>query len=257
MKNKLTVISPNKNRLAVDSEATKLFLASLQWQDTKSFEILIVDGQSDNNKELQEYLESYGGEVPIKMITRDVPSDPFPKCLLNNIGIRTATTDYMMTTDVDIAFGREFMTLLMERLAPKTFVESRCMYWKTPMAKKVYSGIVDMYNDLESCKVGRIKKRTTPGACQCMHIDQWSRLRGYDENYVGWGSEDTDLYTRGRKSGLKIKWMGESRDSIMAFHQPHPRNTKRDLEHQERNKKLLNSIKDYAVNPEGWGDRKD
>jgi len=251
---KLTVVSPNKNRLKVGSPSTELFFKSLQWQDNKDFEILIVDGGSDNNKELKEYIDSYKGEIPMRMTTREVDSDPFPKCLLNNIGIRSAKTDYIMTTDVDMAFGREFMTILMGHLEPNVFVESRAMYWKQPISKKIYNGEVDMYNDIDACKAGRIKKRTTPGACQCMHIKQWEKLRGYNEEYVGWGSEDIDLYTRGRKLGLKIKWMGESGESIMAFHQPHARNNVRDLTHQTRNQRLLAKIKHYAVNENGWGD---
>jgi len=256
-KPKLTVVSPNKNRMKVGSPATELFLKSLQWQDDKNFEVIIVDGMSDNNKELKKYLESYNGDINIKVITRKVEADPFPKCLLNNIGIRNSETDYVMTTDVDIAFGREFMTGLMGQLQLNIFSESRALYWKPGIANKIYQGEVDLYNDIDSCKIGRIKKRTTPGACQCMHIEQWNKLRGYDESYVGWGSEDMDLYKRALKMNLQVMWMGESRDSIMAFHQPHPRNIKRDLEYQKHNKRRLANIKGYVVNPDEWGDRKE
>jgi hypothetical protein len=41
----------------------------------------------------------------------------------------------------------------------------------------------------------------------------------------------------------------------MLFHLPHPRNTKRDLEYQEENKRRLDKIEHYAVNPNGWGDK--
>jgi hypothetical protein len=51
--------------------------------------------------------------------------------------------------------------------------------------------------------------------------------------------------------------MGESQESIMLFHQPHERNTVRDLKFQNENKKLLNKIRSYAVNPGEWGGVKD
>jgi len=88
-----------------------------------------------------------------------------------------------------------------------------------------------------------------------MHISGWEKVRGFDESYVGWGSEDFDLLTRVKKANMKVRWIGESNEAIMLFHQPHERDTKRDLEYQKKNQKLLRLIKDYKVNPNGWGEK--
>ena len=90
-----------------------------------------------------------------------------------------------------------------------------------------------------------------------MNIKSWNTLRGFDEAYIGWGSEDFDLLTRAKYAGLKIKWLGQSLDTIMLFHQHHARpNLQKDLEYQEENKKLLANIRSYSVNPHGWGGKK-
>lgn len=46
----------------------------------------------------------------------------------------------------------------------------------------------------------------------------WDRLGGFDERYVGYGAEDTDLGYRAAECGIGLAWVGGAR----AFHQYHP-----------------------------------
>jgi len=257
--NSLSIVVTNKDRLDPKSLSTQWFIKSLKWQDSNGFSILVVDGGSKNFDELANYIRSKNdkGTVPIELIQHKTTDKFFHKTLLNNVGIRRSSGDYIMTTDADILFGKSFITRLYSKLKYDVFLESRVMYWKSSAVKKIYSGELDPYDDLDSCKIGRIKKRTTPGACQCTYKDNWHVLRGYDEKYIGWGSEDMDLLMRAGILGLKTIWLGETTEDIMLFHQPHDKNIKRELEEQELNKARLNSIKSYRVNPSGWGAIKD
>jgi hypothetical protein len=122
----------------------------------------------------------------------------------------------------------------------------------------IYDGKLNPWDDLPSCRVGRIKKETTAGGCQAAHISTWNKVRGFDENMIQWGSEDYDLYTR-MSCQYKTIWMGEDRNEIRVFHQPHYKSqeqVKTDLKYQEENKKLLAlSFKNpfRVVNCSGWG----
>lgn len=49
----------------------------------------------------------------------------------------------------------------------------------------------------------------------------WARLGGFDESYVGYGGEDTDLAWRAREVGVPLWWVG----GADAFHQHHPVST--------------------------------
>lgn len=253
---KLTITASNRDRLSKDSKASKLFIDSIQWQTADDFELLIADGGSQNYEETKDWLENYGGRIPMRIVRHDI-GEAFLRAFLNNLGVRNGEGEFVMTTDVDMMFGPQFVETLQAKMGKGFLVESRTMYWKGPIVNKIYKGIVKPQEDLEACKVGRIKKRTTAGGCQCMHKDDWAKIRGFDEQYVGWGSEDYDLLTRAKKAGIKVKWMGESKEAIMLFHQPHPRNVKRDLEHQEHNKRRLDNITHFSVNPDGWGAIKD
>jgi GT2 family glycosyltransferase len=46
----------------------------------------------------------------------------------------------------------------------------------------------------------------------------WARTGGFDEAYVGYGAEDTDLGQRARAAGVALCWVG----GADAFHQHHP-----------------------------------
>ena len=253
MKPKLTITASNRDRLRVENcDRSSLFLKSIQWQTYKDFELLIADGGSQNYKEIQDYFASHKGPVPMRIVKHKI-GGAFLRSTLNNVGVRNARAEYIMTTDVDMMLAKEFVSTLMGLIKENILVESRTMYWKGPIAQKIYSGDIDPCLELDKCKVGRIKKRTTAGGCQCMHISRWEKIRGFDESYTGWGSEDYDLLTRVKMAGIKVRWMGELMNTIMLFHQPHVRDTKRDLEYQEENKKRLRKIDRYDVNPDGWG----
>jgi glycosyltransferase involved in cell wall biosynthesis len=253
----LTITASNRNRLDLSKNITKFFIKSLENQTCKDFEVLIADGGSDNYEELKEYFESRECE-PLIRIVQEPLGEKFERAKLNNVGVRNANTEYIMTTDVDMFFAPLFVEELFKRIAPDVFVESRTMYWKGRLTGKIYRGELDPFNDIESCKIGRIKKRSTAGGCQCAHIDQWNKVRGFDEEFVGWGSEDFDLLTRMQRSGARVKWMGEGRDVINLFHQHHSKpNIAEDLACQKQNIKLLNRAmrgkRPYTANPNGWG----
>jgi glycosyltransferase involved in cell wall biosynthesis len=272
----LTIVASNRNRLKLNDNASKWFLKSIQWQSCKEFTLLISDGGSDNYEELKEYFKQ-DSAIHMDIVQHKI-GDAFLRAFLNNFGIRNAKTPYICCTDCDIVFGKDLVKTLIENLDEKSFVESKTMYWKDKIAKKIYSGELDPYNDLESCKRGRTKNKTTAGSIQATHINNWKRLRSYNEAYEGWGSEDFDLLTRATLMGFNIKWLGESKENLMVFHQPHEKNTKRDLIFQEKNKVLLEKtmtdggitmyqvvigskplkvIDKFDINPNGWGGVKD
>ena len=252
---KLTITASNRDRLQIKNcQRSEWFLKSLQWQTYTDFELLIADGGSKNYEEIKKYFENYNGIIPMRIVQLKI-GKPFERARLNNVGIRHALGEYVMTTDVDMLYGNKFVETVMNIINKKTSVLSRTMYLKSNWCKKIYNGEVDPYNDVNSIRKCRIKKRTTAGGSHTSHISNWNKVHGYCEKYKGWGSEDQDLMKRMKKAGIRTKWIGESRDDIMLFHQSHPKiDIKDDLRWQEKNKKFLNNITSYIANPDGfWG----
>jgi len=253
----LTITASNKNRLDLNSPATQWFIKSIQWQDYDNFELLIVDSDSKNYEELKTYFSSNKFKIPIRIIQHKI--DLFSRSELNNVGIRNARGQWIGCTDVDMVYAKNFVSTVVRASEKNCLIVSRTMYWKKALQDKIYSGALDFLNNIDSCKVGKIKKRSSAGGFEYMHIESWSKVRGFDEKYRVWGSEDRDLLTRTEMAGIKTKWLGENIETIMLFHQEHiKKDIKNDLEWQEKNKKLLNNIKDYRANLSGgWGGIKD
>ena len=229
-------------------------LKSLKEQTCKAFDVIIIDGKSNNRNDIEKYCH----DNAFTFLKYDLV-DKWNKSILNNIGIRNAKTPYIMTTDADIFFADKFTETLIKLLDPKRFIESRAQYINGGAITKVYNREIDPIHDEKWRCLGRTKKRTTCGGLQCAHIDLWNKIRGYDERYVGWGSEDMDLMSRMKMAGAKIVWMGEGGigGNIMVFHQPHlKKDIKMDLRDQLRNQKMLNGIQEYVANKDGWGGKK-
>lgn len=247
----LTIVASNRDRFDLSSNQTKWFLKSIESQTNKDFEVVIADGGSKNVEEIKEYFAKKE-DISMRVVDHQI-GEQFERARLNNVGIRNAKTEYVMTTDVDMFFAPKFVGTLMSKLSPQVFVESRTMYWKGAFVNKIYSKNLDPIKDIDSCKFGRIKKRTSAGGCQCAHIDIWNKVRGFDEKFIGWGSEDVDLLGRMQGIGLRTIWMGEAEGSIMLFHQPHHKDVVQDIKEQNKNKRILALSTKREINPNGWG----
>lgn len=250
---KLTIVASNRNRLNLKENSTKFFIKSLQNQTCQDFEVLIADGGSNNFNELKNYFNSLNNFN----IIQEIIGEKFERAKLNNVGIRNSKTEYVMTTDVDMFFAPHFVYKLLNNVGKNIFIECRTMYWKDKFVNKIYSGEIDPFSNIEKCYTGRLKQRTTAGGCQCCHIDLWNKVRGFDEDFIGWGSEDFDLLNRMIRAEANVFWLGEDNDIIL-FHQPHKKeNIVEDLKDQDKNKVLLranmNYIRPFIANPKEWG----
>jgi predicted glycosyltransferase involved in capsule biosynthesis len=256
---KLTVIIPNRDRMDPKNKSTQFLFKSICCQTNTNFNVTVIDGGSKNFEGLSSFLHKI--KTPKIEVVQRVIEGKFHKTILNNVAIRSANTEYVMTTDADIVFMPNFFDKIIGLLSEDEFIESRTCYWNPRQIALIHEGTLDPFGRIEDVKkcqnMGRIKKRTTPGGCQCGHINIWNKIHGYDERYVGWGSEDVDLVARVAKAGYKIRWIGESREEIMLFHQSHPKiDHAEEMRDQNRNLGFFHNIKSYVANPDGWGDRK-
>lgn len=242
----LTVVVPNKDRFDFNRPSSQFWLKSLLWQDYNNFKVVVMDGGSKNYNEIKKRLESID-RIRFIVFQHKIEG-VFHKTLLNNIAIKKCDTEYIATTDADLVYDKRFIGSVIPLLEHDTMIESRTMYWKGAIVEKIYKGELDPFNNIDSCKKARIKKRTTCGGFQCLHKDQWDKIGMYDERYKYWGSEDQDLLHRAVMAGIKVKWLGESVESVMVFHQPHPKNIEEELKWQYKNLAFFNNIKNFKAN---------
>jgi predicted glycosyltransferase involved in capsule biosynthesis len=168
------------------------------------------------------------------------------RCL--NIGIKNIDTKYILISDADIIFAKNYISE-----AIRTLEENHYQFAYSPMN---YAGEKDILDNTDVNKdYNIILNKTTKGQHysfkgidfrQGMSIvfglsQIFSILGGYDENFKLWGCEDDDFLARALTLGIKLNDISKNTSHI---HEWHPKfdgvNKDKNLESQiEKNKEYL------------------
>jgi glycosyltransferase involved in cell wall biosynthesis len=204
---KLTFIFGYRNR---DLDRVARCLQSLVGQTRRDFRVIFVDYGSDLSiaRSVQALVERF----PFcRYAYTDTRGWPWSRSKVLNIGIRLAETDYVLTSDADMIFAPDFVETVLNAQNGRSLV--CCAPRWLPETFTDWEHIVD-YADIFP-KGGHVHK----GGCQCVPLSVMQELRGFDENLVYWGAEDTDLHSRLVTWGLHECWVD---DETSIFHQWHP-----------------------------------
>ena len=77
-------------------------------------------------------------------------------------------------------------------------------------------------------------------------------LRGYDEEYVGWGCEDNDFADRLYECGVPVKNLTTTQ-GILVIHQYHKKENHDHDEHTKKNRDRYWAVSGLRRNKNGWG----
>jgi len=193
-------------------------LTSLKKQTKKLYEIVVVDDQSSTD-----FGEKLCKEMEIKYIRQEYPTKEFRAGQARNKGWKELDSEYILFVDGDILLDKEY-------------VEKALTYLNNNPGDMI-SGDVIMsipVSEIEKKKVGDLflKKVSENLEIRDLHWDFlgsnqfvisrkiMKKYGGFDENYYGWGEEDTELFYRFFKDGVKIKLNPE----MKALHFAHSNN---------------------------------
>ena len=139
---------------------------------------------------------------------RDGRSERRGSCALGLLLVETA--EYVMTTDVDIAFPPEFLEIVMRNVGTE-----RVLYCYPHYLPQAFEDWDHLSAYVGKLMVGNTNAR---GGCQVIPCEIFFQLGGFDEYYQYWGIEDRDFYRRLKSSGLQELWLN---DQTHIFHQWH------------------------------------
>ena len=207
MKKSITIIFAYRNR---DLHRIKISMDSLGEQTNKHFQVIFVDyGSSD----------VFSG--PVKKLINSYPFAQYyyiahkgllwNKSKAFNYGILKAETDFILTADVDLIFNPETIAIIEKLVDASTFTLFNYGY----LPKKTTSEIekTKSFAELKPSHFGNIN------GVGLYPLRALKEVRGYDEFFHFYGSEDEDLYVRLQNAGYPVK-----RDARTLFlHQWHPR----------------------------------
>lgn len=177
------------------------------------------------------------------------------KCL--NYAIKRANTKFILSTDADV-------------ILPLNYISEMIASLKAHPLSAIYSRMMDL-PDSKTDELRLISEMNLPVPFESLFHDTVARgpghenagingtytafyqyIRGYDELYEGWGSEDNDLMSRFIRLGLDIISISKKASYL---HQWHPKGEGIPYfgESAKRNREYYQHMKSIRRNKSGWG----
>ena len=202
-------------------------------------ELVVTDDGSED--ETSEVVEAFARQVdfPVKITTH--PPRGFRLARSRNEGVAASRAPYLLFTDGDCLLPPDHVATHLEFRRPRTVVAGDCyrlsqadsqrvdeaairtgeyvgwVSWRqrARMAKKAVRGWID---HLFRC---RMRPRLT-GSNIALWREDFERINGFDENYVGWGLEDRDLQLRLSRIGVLFRPIVGRTAPYHLWHPAHP-----------------------------------
>ncbi len=209
---KFSLIFGYKNR---EPERIKRCLESLDRQTNRDFEVVFVDYGSD-----QEFAISVRKIVNSFDFTQyyynDTRGRNWNRSHALNTGIKRASGEFIITTDVDIIYPADFIEVCSAKANHKKLMHAKAYY--LPESFTDYENIAS----LEPSKIPDTKpgQETALGLCQMVSAEKFKAINGFDEYFRIWGVEDIDVNRRLKMLGMEMEWI--ELDEIPLIHQWHP-----------------------------------
>jgi len=210
-------------------DALELVLKSVEMQSTRPRQVIISDDGSGSNTKL--LIDRWKRRLPITHVwQRDAD---FRAARVRNLAILRVKSEYVVTVDGDC-------------ILPPDFIRNHLALAER---KKVVVGGRSLLSEVDTETVIKSKKFETKGTSifkgskfftlplgplRALQPKNWELARtcnmgffqadvlgvgGFDERYVGWGFEDSDLMVRLIRSGITLK---SGRFSVCVAHLYHP-----------------------------------
>jgi len=218
MKFSLIITTYNKKKLL------ELCLISLSMQKVLPDELIIADDGSKEDflpllREMKNLMN-----IPIKFVTQQ--DQGFRAARSRNNGVREAKGDFVFFLDQDILISNGFFQVVKENIRKKWFLVGWPIRITENQVSQFTKDIIrnqDYMSIVSGDQLKKFKKQYKKDRIYRI-LNQWGfrkkgtkfrsgiagffkedfiRINGYDEKYIGWGNEDDDLGRRFYLSGLK------------------------------------------------------
>lgn len=229
-------------------EAIHLCLLSVLLQTRLPDEIIIADdGSHDGTGELIQQLAAF---APVPIIHSWQEDKGFRTSMSRNKAIARASGDYIILLDGDMLLERHFINDHLLAAAPGTFIQGSRVILSEEKSDQILvngditisifsQGIENRKNCLRSTLLSRLF--STDHGClegiRTCNFSFWRRdalaVNGFNEEFTGWGREDSEFACRLSNFGLHRKNL---RFKATAYHLHHPICNRDSL---PRNTKLL------------------
>ena len=218
-------------------------------------EVIIADDGS--NPTLEETPANLSSRRILKYIFLTHEDKGFRKCKILNEAIRRTTSDYILFLDGDCLPHRHFVKDHIAMAERGYFVQGRRCFIdedsvpqllnrETSLSKLIISGKVSGLLKSARFPLPIIKRNSSMHGVLGCNLGTWREdllsVNGFDEDFEGWGREDSDLGARLYNLGLQRKMVY---GRAVVYHLNHPKNSRESLNRNDE--KLSETIKSKKI----------
>jgi glycosyltransferase involved in cell wall biosynthesis len=216
---KLSLIITVYNRV----QLLRKSLLSIQYQSFKPNEIVISDDGSDEDiiKGISDITQKY--DIPITYVRQEKNGFQLAKC--RNNGVKKANGEMVAFIDQDLVLSERYFETFVNNIKPNRFLTSYPIRLSEEQSEtlseekikdKAYGDIIEskqlskiksqyrkdlLSHYLNKLGIEKNKPKLRGGACAIWKND-YMKINGYDEKFIGWGNEDDDFRRRLYKAGV-------------------------------------------------------
>jgi len=234
-------------------------------QDDRNFEIIIADDGSTANTKAA--IDALRARAPVPLLHVWQPDDGFRAAMARNRGTLASRGDYVVFLDGDCVPQRDFISQHRKLARSGYLVSGSRVLLSAPFTTRILAEHIDLHRMTLADKLryrfkGDINKvlqlmLTWPDAARESRRFSWRRIKscnlgvwrsdldmvnGFDESFLGWGHEDSDLVVRLFNAGVMRK---DGAFATEVFHLWH-REAQRDQESSNR-RVVLQRAEDKTV----------
>ena len=248
-------------------EALILTLKSILQQTKTPDEVIVADDGS--GLETRDVVNAFAAKAPFPIIHSWQKDDGFRLAMSRNKAIALAKGDYIVVVDGDLILHPKFLHDHLANARRGLFLQGGRVLLGPKVSKKLFEGKLDptkisiFVSDLQNrknawrntflsklfSKTGRSLKGIK-GCNFSLFREDIIHVNGFDNDFIGWGREDSEFVIRLFNAGIKRKNL---KFTAVAFHLHHPEHERSAL--PENDRRLTKSIEEKTVRCENGIDR--
>jgi glycosyltransferase involved in cell wall biosynthesis len=195
----ISVIVPTYNRKNV----LRHVLLALINQDVNSYEVIICDdGSNDGTKEMIEQLKNEY-KLPYELLYQHQEHIGFRAGQARNMGIKIARGEKLLFIDHDVIPMPNVLGLF-NTVWKGTILVGRKKLISLDFYKNITDDIIlNNFSEFDTYKHGMLKASLS--SFGVIHKEDLDKAEGFDEDFIGWGLEDSELEGRLYDIGIYIR----------------------------------------------------
>ena len=231
-------------------EALELTLTGLARQEDRDFELIVADDGS--GPETRALVERFGKDAPFPVRHAWHEDRGYRLAAVRNLGVRATDAEHLIFLDQDAIPGKDWTREHRKGFGPNLFLPGgyvRLTREESELltVQKIEEGHHESLMNperrwfLKKKHIYNLFYNVTPfqkkfpriiGMNFAVHRDLFTKVNGHDEEYEGWGREDSDLRTRMRQAGGGARCLWSRAVVFHKWHPVHP--TKPEMRNKQR-----------------------